>query len=227
MNTSTTTMPKSSLGRPGPIVRPNTESEGASLVRDEGGRAEQVRRQGRETLPRAAGAPRDPDPESYLGRDTATPYDRTGRRRPQKVGVKADKIECDRRIDTIRRAILKGFSTQDIIRYVLTQTDWDIDKRQIFRYVRAARRSVQDSSRRNREEETAKAIERNEMILKATLSPPRGVPPDYRGALRANIANVRLMGLDAPLRHSHGADPEAPPLPDGGDFIILVQEVVE
>jgi hypothetical protein len=211
-----------------PIMEPpRIAPRRALLVGDAGGRAEQVRRQGRDTLPRPAGPPRDPDPESLIIDENTTPHDKTGRRRPQKIGVKADKIERDRRLDTIRKAILEGYATQEIARYVLTQTDWNIDKRQIFRYVRAAREIIQENSRRDRELETGKAIERNEMILKATLSPPRGTPPDYRTALRANAANVRLMGLEAPLRHSHGADPEAPPLPDGGDFIILVQEVVE
>lgn len=167
------------------------------------------------------------DPDSNIGAERDVDRDKLGRARPRTQTKRVDKLESARRVEQIRKAIIQGFQTADIIRYVKTDTDWNIDQRQIERYIAKAFESIQKDGTRVRELEISKAIERNEMILRATLAPPKGTPVDYRVAIRANLANARLMGLEAPVRHRHGADPDSPPLPAGGDFIVLVQEVAE
>lgn len=168
----------------------------------------------------------DADPESNIGETADVPRDRRGRRRPAPK-VRVDALTSAKRVAMIRKSIIQGFTPSDIIQVVKTQTDWDVDRRQIYRYIATANEEIKKDGARMRELELSKAIARNELILRATLSPPKGTPVDYLTALRANLANAKLMGLEPPVRHRHGADPESPPLPAGGDFIVLVQEVAE
>jgi hypothetical protein len=124
----------------------------------------------------------------------------------------------------VRKSIIQGFGNADILATI--DKDWKISRRQAFRYIAQALKDVKESSARDRALEIGKAVERNEMILRKALNPPKDVDVDLRTAVKANEANIRLMGLAAPTRHAHGADPELPALP-GGDFIVLVQEVRE
>jgi hypothetical protein len=173
------------------------------------------------------------DPESAL--DAAPPddgvrRDKLGRRIPERH-PRIDDVEAHRRREVIRKAIIQGFPSADIILYVKKETDWDLSTRQVERYIGQALKSIREAAKRDRETEVGKAIERNDMLFRQAISPPllngKKQAPDLRVAARANQQNARLMGLEAPLRHRHGADPDAPPLPPGGDFILLVQEVVE
>jgi hypothetical protein len=168
----------------------------------------------------------DADPESNLSGPDDRPRDKLGRARPETTTSRVDKLEAERRVEVVKKSIVQGFSTGDIVRYIDTQTDWGISRRQIFRYIEKAFAEVRAASKRDTQLELGKAIERNEMIIRKSLSPAKGIPEDLRVAVRANQANARLLGLEKPIRHRHGADPESPPLP-GGDFIVLVQEVVE
>lgn len=168
----------------------------------------------------------DADPDSDLGAEDDRPRDKLGRARPETTTSRVDKLESERRVEVIKKSIIQGFGTGDIVRYIQTQTEWGISRRQIFRYIEKAFAEVRASSKRETTLELGKAIARNEMIIRKALSPAKGIPEDLRVAVRANQSNARLLGLEAPLRHRHGADPESPPLP-GGDFIVLVQEVVE
>ena len=179
----------------------------------------------RERIP--VSATPDPDEESLIADDEdPRPKDRLGRARPETTTKRVDKLEATRRREFIRKAIVQGFGTNDIIREIQRSTDWGISVRQIERYIAQALAEIQSSSAREKKLEIGKAIERNEMVMRRALAPGKGKDMDLFSALRANSANARLMGLDAPTRHAHGSDPDLPVLP-GGDFILLVQEVVE
>lgn len=172
----------------------------------------------------------DPDPESSLGEEDQRPRDKLGRPRGEQH-KRVDQIEADRRTEVICKSIIEGHSNADILRYIQTQTDWDLSRRQIFRYIDKALKEVRASSKRERELELGKAIGRNEMIIRRALAPAKGKDgktgeQDLRVAVRANALNARLLGLEAPVRLRHGGDPDSPPLPSG-DFIVLVQEVAE
>lgn len=179
----------------------------------------------RERIP--VSATPDPDEESLIAdEDDPRPKDKLGRARPATTTKRVDKLEAERRREFIRKAIVQGFSRNDIVRAITVDTDWGISVRQIERYIAQALALVQGDSVRDKKLELGKAIERNEMILRKALAPPKGTDVDLFIAIRANQSNARLMGLEAPTRHAHGADPDLPVLP-GGDFILLVQEVVE
>lgn len=179
----------------------------------------------RERIP--VSATPDPDEESLMAEDEDDrPRDRLGRARPETTTKRVDKIEATRRREIIRKAIVQGFGTADIIREISTNTDWGISVRQIERYIAQALAMIVREGARDKKLETGKAIERNEMILRKALAPGKGKEMDLFIAIRANQSNARLMGLEAPTRHAHGSDPDLPVLP-GGDFILLVQEVVE
>lgn len=159
----------------------------------------------------------DPDPESSLDDDDKPETAANGAHR-------VDAPTAERRLEWVRKAIIQGFGTSDILRAI--DKDWGIGRRQAFRYISKALKDIQAASSRDRGLELGKAIERNEMIIRKALSPLKAADVDLRTAVRANAQNARLMGLEAPTRHAHGADPDLPALP-GGDFIVLVQEVVE
>lgn len=178
---------------------------------------------GGKKVPQAA--PVDSDPESSLGEDDDRPRDRLGRARADEQTARVDAVTADRRREWVKKAIVQGFGSSDILAAIETDK-WGISRRQAYRYLEKALEEVQASSTRKRELEIGKAIERNEMILRKALSPPKGTDVDLRTAVRANEANARLMGLAPPVRLRHGSDPESP-LPASGDFIVLVQEVVE
>lgn len=167
--------------------------------------------------------PRDEelDPDSSLDNIDAAPKDDD-----QTRGKRVDTVTVERRVEWVRKAIIKGFGTADILA-AIDKEPWGISRRQAFRYVAKALSEIQKASGRDRKLEVAKAIERNEMILRRALSPAKGEEPNLSAAVRANAQNARLLGLEAPTRHAHGADPDLPALPAGGDFIVLVQEVRE
>lgn len=153
--------------------------------------------------------------------------DQKGRRRG-KHKKRVDTLTAERRTEWVRKAIIQGFGTSDILAAINKDPKWGgISRRQSFRYIAKALGEVRAASTRERSLELGKAIERNEMIIRKSLSPPEGGEVDLRTAVRANQANARLMGLEAPTRHAHGQDPDLPPIEAGGDFIVLVQEVAE
>lgn len=171
----------------------------------------------------------DADPESDItGTDAIEPRDQRGNKLPTKPRKKIDKIELSRRVAVVRTSITQGFSRADIQLFAKTQTEWDITERQVDRYIARAVKDLSDSGRRDKELERAKCIARNDLIISRTMTAPKGKSPDYRTAMRANQLNARLLGLDVQRRWL-GNDPEHPlPAPTGGgDFIVLVQEVVE
>lgn len=161
----------------------------------------------------------DPDPESRIDEAEPEKGKSTGAHR-------VDAPTAERRLEWVRKAITEGFGTSDIVSTI--EKSWSIGRRQSFRYVAKALADIRASSTRERTLELGKAIERNEMIIRRALAPTKesGAEVDLRTALRANQLNARLLGLEAPTRHAHGADPDLPALP-AGDFIVLVQEVVE
>lgn len=153
--------------------------------------------------------------------------DRKGRARGKQT-KRVDTLTAERRTEWVRKAIIQGFGTSDIIAAINADTKWGgISRRQAFRYIAKALDDVRKMSNRDRALELGKAIERNEMIIRKSLSPATGGEVDLRTAVRANQANARLMGLEAPTRHAHGQDPDLPPIDNGGDFYVLVQEVAE
>lgn len=175
----------------------------------------------------------DSDLSDAIVEDDNQPRDKLGRRRGRQT-KRVDTIEAERRTEWVRKAIIDGFPTSDILAAVNSDPKWaGISRRQFFRYFKKAFDDVKASAKRDREFELGKAIERNETIIRRSLNPPKDAKGaligevDLRTAVRANHLNARLMGLEAPTRHAHGADPDLPSLPAGGDFIVLVQEVVE
>lgn len=184
-----------------------TSSKGRRSSRDEGSGAK----------PKTT-ATIDSDTESLLVDDNATPG------KASSGGKRVDAPTAERRLEWVRKAIIQGFGTSDILSAI--DKDWKISRRQAFRYIAKALSDIREASTRERSLELGKAIERNEMIIRKALSPLKAADVDLRTAVRANAQNARLMGLEAPTRHAHGADPDLPALP-GGDFIVLVQEVRE
>lgn len=178
------------------------------------------------------------DADSSLADQTpgdGVPRDRLGRRRGRQV-KRVDTLEAERRTEWFRKAIVEGWSTADIVAAVAKQKDEEfakLSRRQIFRYLAAALDDVRNSAKIDRTLELGKAIARNETIIRRALNPPvndKGKPlydMDLRTAQRANQANARLMGIEPPVRLRHGGDPDSPPLEAGGNFVVLVQEVVE
>jgi hypothetical protein len=60
------------------------------------------------------------------------------------MSKQADNIEINKRIYTIKRLILSGLCTYEIIEYIRTQTEWDIKQAQIYNYIKRASKEIED-----------------------------------------------------------------------------------
>jgi len=74
--------------------------------------------------------------------------------------AKSTDIEVARRVDTVFKLLMQGLRRSDIIRYVDTETNWDIGERQVDQYIKSATNEFKTSSKIDHDTEMGKAMAR-------------------------------------------------------------------
>ena len=135
---------------------------------------------------------------------------------PENPRPHPDQYEVARRVEFILDLVVLGYSKVEVSRHLATETDWKMSERTFFDYWRKVQEKLRVDADRKRQPEVAKAIKRNELVFrkamarKVTVGEREVHDPDLRAALRANLQNSRLLGLDAPKVIQHGNDPDNP-----------------
>jgi len=128
-----------------------------------------------------------------------------------------DQYEMQRRLEYIMDLVVLGYSKVEIRRDLATEKPkWELSDRTFERYWSKIQTQLKADADRKRQPEVAKAIKRNELVFRKAMARTVSVgekevhDPDLRAALRANLQNSRLLGLDAPKVIQHGSDPDNP-----------------
>ena len=74
--------------------------------------------------------------------------------------AKSTDIEVARRVDVVFKLLMQGLSRSDIIRYVDTETNWNIGERQVDQYIKSATNEFKTSSKIDHDTEMGKAMAR-------------------------------------------------------------------
>lgn len=135
-----------------------------------------------------------------------------------------DQYEMQRRLEYIMDLVILGYSKVEVWRdLAVSKTNWKLSERTFERYWSKIQVQLKADADRKRQPEVSKAIKRNELIFRKAMSRKTYVgdnakeveDPDLRAALRANLQNARLLGLEAPKVTKLGSDPENPlPTPE-------------
>lgn len=114
-----------------------------------------------------------------------------------------------RRLEYLIELVVLGLSKVEVRQYVAEhKADWALADRTFEAYWARAKTILLRDADRKRKPEVAKAIRRNDMVFKRAMAQKGG--PDLSAALRANLQNARLLGLEAPKVLQHGNDPDNP-----------------
>lgn len=109
--------------------------------------------------------------------------------------------------------VILGYSKVEVSRAIADeQPKWQIAERTFDDYWRKIQVQLKADADRKRQPEVSKAIRRNELVFKRAMARKHGKheDPDLRAALRANLQNARLLGLEAPKLSKLSNDPDNP-----------------
>ena len=77
----------------------------------------------------------------------------------------AKRTTSDTRIDQIYDLIVAGLKRSEIHKWVRETAEWNVETRQIDRYIAAANKHLDEQAEPHRERELAKAIRRLDMLF--------------------------------------------------------------
>lgn len=165
--------------------------------------------------------------DDYLGnQELPRPREPRKQQPPPPTPHRLSKAERTLRVAAVAQMRVQGFKRADVHAYVNDKLleKWNfMSERAIDRLIESADKLIRDESVRDIQMERGKAINRYDDLYRKCNANKL-----YGTALRVQKAINRMLGLDAPIALKHGNDPENPmPVPQGGNFIVLVQEVEE
>lgn len=115
---------------------------------------------------------------------------------------RVDVIELKTRLEIIKEMIADHMPQAKIVQRCLDEyKHWDVTTRQIYKYIRAARRQLAGNAPKlNVDERYILAVMVNDKIIYNNLG------KNDKVALSANVANINLLGLDDPHLKKTWAD---------------------
>ncbi len=112
---------------------------------------------------------------------------------------RSTKIEKERRVKLVAKAILEGFSNRKIlIQYVTEQYKWDVTERTIDEYIKNARDLLRSINENDIELEKTIALNRLDMLYSMNYK-----IHDFRECRNVIESRAKILGINAPEKTEH------------------------
>ena len=117
------------------------------------------------------------------------------------MAKKTNDIEISRRIYEIKKLILKGLDTQEILQYCSNETEWNLGQRQIYNYIEEANKEIEKYREQKINYIHGKLLSRYEDLYQSFQK-----IKDYKGCLAVCKEIRELYGLKSNGNESDGKD---------------------
>lgn len=117
--------------------------------------------------------------------------------------AKSSHVEILKRVDLIVKLLAKGLDTKDIIQYCTQKTNWGVNERQVFIYLKKANEYFEEKSQYVRNREFGRALHRLNDLYSKCMS-----IQDFRGCLAMQKEINALLGIEAPVKYENVGQPQ-------------------
>ena len=107
-------------------------------------------------------------------------------------------IEKERRVSMVIELIINGADNREVVHYITNKTDWGINERQIYHYIKNARENITKLTDADRQHQIGLALKRMARLIQKALT-----KTDYSPfvVIAAQKEINELLGLYAPSKH--------------------------
>jgi hypothetical protein len=114
---------------------------------------------------------------------------------------KIDQLEKEKRIRMVQEWIIEDWPYQDIVKYIVDKTGWEVEERQAQRYISDARKRWVDQNNELTEHKRRLKIETLKKLKRSLNDRFKGTPHGIKAVLSVEKELIKLEGLDLPKKH--------------------------